>query len=173
MGTVLKCSECRGAIKFTGRFPDSCPFCGVEMHNGDDEVLAVPAFLTKAKHVDRVYRDMEKGSEIRAQVAAEMLGVPVSDMADIKITDLKDARHAGEIAAKPVVNDVTRQMDTIAAAGGQVGFQGNGAQYAGAVQTGFDPNSGIKQLTILQNHHGKIADRPALETLQPGYIRRG
>ena len=172
MGFVLKCSECRAAIRFKGKWPSSCPHCGVVMETGDDDVIACPAFLTKAKHVDQVYRDIEKGSEIRAQVAAEMLGVPASDVSDIKITNLREAKHEGEIAAMPVNNAVSQQMEILKQRGAAVGFVPNGASYGAQVQTGPSPNAGAHQLTRLQAVHGKISEMPALETLQPGYIRR-
>lgn len=46
--------------------------------------------------MDRVYRGMESSSAARAQEAADLQGVPVSEMSNIKITNLKDNLREGD-----------------------------------------------------------------------------
>jgi len=113
-------------------------------------------------------------------------------MSELKITDLKDARHPGEIAAGEVRNEVTAAMS---APQWSYGWQG-GAQavgFSGVVQQGSWPNAGARfmQHGIRANHRDAVAkhcvgvdattrrmvapstdvmsDRPATETQQPGY----
>ena len=139
-------------------------------------MICMPSIRTNARTrgVDKVYRDIEKASEQRAEEAASMLGVSKADMSDLKITDLRSTRHEGDVAAVPVNNEVSRLIDR-----GVGGFQGDGAGYSGGVQTGPVPNAGAHMRTHLQNHHGKVtggagvSDRPALETTYPDYRRRG
>jgi hypothetical protein len=55
----------------------------------------------------------------------------------------------------------------------------NGAEYSTQVQSGPHPNIGATMITKARDFHGKlshgmaVSDRPALETQQPGYRRRG
>lgn len=183
MSCTLRCPECRKKFSWDPQlpWPKACPFpaCAVEMDNdrADDDI--VMPFISAAKHraTDDVYRQMEKGSEVRAQHAANMAGVPVEDMASLKITDLRPTKHAGDIAAPEVRNPVTEFMGANPGIGG---FQGsNGVGYSGAVQSGASPNAGAKMRTVLQGMHGErtgdaaISDRPAVETTAPGYRRRG
>lgn len=200
MAVILKCPHCE--IKFRCEFgnesswPDYCPNkkCGIYMGvDVDDDEIVMPS-IRHASTVanDRVYREIESGSNLRAQMAAEQLGVPVSEMSDIKITNLNDRRDA-EIAAVPVRNEVTRMME--AAPAGVTGFAGgNGVGYSGAVQAGPFPNAGAHMRSMIQQNHpqmvqrhavGKdetgravipsadvVSERPGVETTQPGYRRR-
>ena len=61
------------------------------------------------------------GSEVRAGLAAAMAGVPASEMAGLKITDLND-RNDAQFSAKEVVNPVTQRMAEMQAAGMPTGF---------------------------------------------------
>ena len=179
MAFSLRCPDCRGKFPWqpSAPTPRFCPLCSTDMGEAkDDSVICVPAFLSaKTKNNDKHYRDLEKGSETRAELAAGVAGVPVSEMSDLKITDLKTV-HAGEAPVKEVVNPVTQFM----AQTGIGGFRGSdGSGYSGAVQTGPFPNAGANMRTALQNQHARltggagVSDRPALETVQPGYRRRG
>lgn len=130
----------------------------------------------KTAATDKVYRDMERGSEVRAQAAAEMTGASAAEMSGMKITDLNPTKNHGDVAAK---------WDHAAAA--RLGVQNqaslfkgsNGSEFAGAVQTGPHPNAGAHMRTSLQNYHADltrgaaVSDRPATEVLQPGYRIRG
>jgi hypothetical protein len=112
---------------------------------------ALRSATTKA--TDKVYRDMETASIHRAEEAARMAGVPVSEMSHLKITNLRDNVHEGETYAMPVNNPVTQQMERMKAAGMPAGFVGS--NYAGDVKTGYAPNAGAHVLdTINPNARG-------------------
>ena len=183
MGYSLVCSECRGRTPFNGTYPRFCSHCGADTSPPvDDGTIACPAFLSaKTKATDKVYRDTERGSEIRMQAAAELAGCDPSEMSNLKITNMNDRRDA-EIAAMPVVNDVTRMMDAMPK-GNPFGFNAN--QYGGGVelspdvQAGPYPNAGARMRTAIHGFHSQFtggvasSDMPAQETMQPGYRRRG
>lgn len=180
MAFALRCPDCRKAFKWNPAkdYPDHCILCGADMatdKSEDDTVIVMPAFLSaKTKSVDQVGRDLMDSSIVRAEKAAEMAGVPVSEMSDMKITDLKSTQHEGSVAHVPVQNAVTQAMDAINARGGQVGWQGSqGVEYSGAVQTGPFPNMGAKMRTMIHQKNGSISERPGLETTAPNYVRRG
>lgn len=132
-------------------FPDCCPGCGYEYDPPPgDNIISMPAIRSAvAKSVDGVYRDMERASEARVQQAADVLGVPASEMSGLKVTNLRDNTREGEMAAVPIVNDVTRQMDLITARGGSVGFA-DGAAFAQAAHAGSDAHAGAKALSRMQ-----------------------
>lgn len=178
MAFALRCPDCRKTFRHDphDKFPRYCPLCNADMgEEKDDDVIYMPAFLSAGtKATDKVYRDHESASIVRAEKAAELAGVPVSEMSDLKITNIKGGTHEGDIAAVPVVNEVTRHMDMVNARGGQLGWQGsNGAEYSTAVQTGPFPNMGAKMRSAIHAKNGAVSDRPALETQQPGYRYRG
>jgi hypothetical protein len=189
MGYSIRCPVCRQKFPWNpvSGFPEFCPNVSCESriaHDRDDDDIVMPFFKSAGtKANDDLYRQMEAGSEQRAQMAAAQAGVPVSEMADLKITNLNSTRHEGDIAAPPVVNPVTRQMDAIRAINpnAAVGFGGGaeaGMYFSGAVSQGHSPNAGARaQSAIRQLHadrmgHDKVGDIPALETQQPGYRRR-
>jgi hypothetical protein len=166
-------------------FPRFCPICGFDTATPDDrpEVAAPLVAQPRNRAMDITYRQMEQGSEMRAQMAADLEGVPVADMSDIKITNIRDSRHEGDVAAIPVVNDVSRAMDRInEMRPGTVGFGGsNAVEYSSAVQVGPNPNAGARARAKVRNFHGNFAtghptatvtSMPALETQQPGYRHR-
>lgn len=177
MAILFKCPDCAGKFKWaaaTEEWPKHCPLCGAYVGIDDDKDEVVMPFLrsARAKANDQVYRDIEKSSEHRAELAAEAAGVPVSEMAGLKITNLSD-RKDDQIAAPRVQNEVTQFMEHNKIGG----FQSGGVEYSAAVQTGDGANIGARMRTSLQSHHGqttgKTSDTPALETQQPGYRRRG
>ncbi len=173
-----KCPECGGKFPWepTKGYPKACPLCGFDTSLPDDaSAICLPAFLSAAsKNNDKLYRDMEKGSEFRAHAAAEMAGVPVSEMSSLKITDLND-RNDTPVAAR----EDTAALARLGAKSSTDFFQNNGASFSGAVQGGAFANSGAKFQTVLREQHANatgfegISDRPALEVMQPGYRRRG
>src|ERR1700731_795905 len=91
-----KCPDCKGKFPWepTKGYPKACPLCGFDTSIDEDATaIVLPAFLSAgSKANDKLYRDMEKGSEFRAQAAADMAGVPVSEMSSLKITALNDRR---------------------------------------------------------------------------------
>lgn len=180
MAFSLRCPDCRGKFPWTAkdRWPRFCPLCSADINNDrDDADVVMPAFLSpRTKANDAVMRGIADGSETRMHHAAELAGVPVSEMRDMKVTNLNDRRDA-EVMAMPVNNDVSKFMQ---ANPGVAGFQGGaGIGYSGAVQTGPAPNAGARMMTALNAHHanprtgGVVADAPALETKSPLYRRRG
>jgi len=123
---------------------------------------------------------MEKGSEFRMQKASEMLGVPTSELGHMKITDLKDHRHPGDVAAKIAPPPLAAEMRQMAQNGAPVGFMNNGQIMGGMaseeVSSGFAPNMGINFIDqVVRPQHSRYApsnENPALQTLQPGYRSR-
>ncbi len=179
----LVCPDCRKKFPWERdtAFPRFCPLCSSDIGTdcADDEIvmpfIRSSVRTAQAQSADDVYRQMERGSEQRTEMAASHLGVPTSEMSDLKLTDLKDASRPGEIAAVPVNNAVSQVM-----AQGVGGFRGaDGLGYSASVQTGAFANAGAKMRTVLHAHHtdlsrgSAVCDRPALETTQPGYRRRG
>ncbi len=112
-----------------------------------DDDIAMPAIRSSEQRArngasDQVYRQLEQSSEMRAEVA---------DTSAIKITNLRDARNPGEVAAVPVQNDITKVMDR-----GIGGFQGqNGAEFAAGVKTGYRPNEGARTMASVKQLMGR------------------
>ena len=175
----LKCPDCAETFRWPGgqKWPDYCPLCQADLRP-DNDGICMPFISTsgKSQSVDKVYRDMEKGSEVRAQLAADMLGASAADVAHLKTTNLRET-VAGESPYVPVVNDVTRSMAINQQA---TGFQpSQGVEYSGAVQQGPFPNMGAKTISAIRQLHatrgggyGSMSDNPAKEVLQPGSRRR-
>jgi hypothetical protein len=197
MATALRCPVCRDKFRYdiNKPWPRTCPLCKADINNdrADDDIV-MPFVLKggRTKSIDKVYRDMEKGSEIRAQAAAEMTGATATEMSSLKITNLNDRRDA-EIAAILPNNPVSQVMVSNP---NVYGFgSGNGLAYSAGVQTGPVPNRGAGIRTAIQmghreavakhaigiNEHGRpampntdvVSERPANEVMQPGYRRRG
>jgi hypothetical protein len=179
----FKCPECQE--KFTSAIarPKACPNCAYIPDPDDDDRVCMPAIRTAVtKAADQVYRDMERGSEVRMQAAAELTGASPAELSSMKITNLNDRRDA-EISAKEEVNDVTRHMDAMRARGLPTGFGAGidmGAVQSGAVivngqmiGAGVAPNAGIRTSRTLQaamNH--EPATPVPLEMINPGYKPR-
>jgi len=191
MPFVVKCPGCKQRIKWlVDDPPDDCPACGHRLvsDRADDDVVVpnILAFSTRCQ--DGVYKAMEKASEQRMYQAAEMAGCDVSDMKDLKITNMRDNMKQGEIAAMPVVNDVTRQMDAIRAANqnAQMGYGGAdaGIGFSASVPTGPYPSAGARTQQAFRRVHAErmsgqlargdvMSDSPANEiTRNPNYRAR-
>jgi len=157
-----KCPECSGEFSFLHEIingveedpPSHCPRCGCYVGT---EPQALPSNFSisssKGKNPDILYREMESSSADRAQQAADLAGVPVSEMASLKITNMKDNMREGDIAAivppqpSQAYVQATRQTNSAPA------FQANGAEYArgtiingSAIGTMVGPSAG---------HHGE------------------
>lgn len=173
----LKCPDCAETFKWPGeqKWPDFCPLCRAQLSTGTDEICMPFISSARAKSPDQVYRQMEAGSIVRAQAAADILGVSISDVSDLKLTNLKDNTLPGETAHIPVVNEVSKMMDKAPDA---TGFQAMGAQLSAGTQTGPLPNVGAKFQTILRKSHAQragwsaMSDNPSLEVQNPNYRRR-
>lgn len=103
----LQCRLCGERFRWLeSDFPDECPICKQYIgRDGKPEVAAPHIALRIGKSADNVYKAMEKGAEHRQNVASEYLGVPKSELSDMKITDLRDA-HVGESSAPSVEKNV-------------------------------------------------------------------
>ena len=177
MAYALICPLCSGKFRWNplDGYPDSCKLCHASIGSGRaDDDISMPAIIgARTKVADETYRQLETTSEYRASQAAELAGCSVSDMSEVKVTNIRDNLRQGEIAAVPVNNEVTQRMAAMQARGLPVGFnQGAGAGYSSTVAEGAFPNMGAKMRTVIAGMNN-APDRPALETLQPGYRRRG
>lgn len=179
MAVVLRCPACREKFKYdvTVGWPDNCPLCKTDINNyrADDDIQ-VPAFLSpRSKNNDKVVRDMMNGSEQRAEMAAAMAGVPVSEMSNLKITNLNDRRDA-EVAAMPVNNPVSQHMASMQARGMPVGFGTGNAQaqgHAAHAHTGPEPYAGARARNRIQSQLRPVgmAPLPLEITNNPNYRR--
>lgn len=172
MAFALRCPECRKAFKWepSKEEPRFCPLCDADMGEpADDNVIVLPAFLSaKTKAGDAIYRQAEAASEHRVQQAAALAGCDPSEMSSLKITDMRSTKHAGDIAAVPVVNDVTKQMDAINARGGSFGFSGGqGAEFAAGTATGAVTVNGVTTQGIVPRAGAKT-----LGAIQRTYMPR-
>jgi hypothetical protein len=185
MRVILRCPLCREKFKYdvADGFPDDCQVCKQRIaHDRDDDDVVVPYFLSdKTKKTDGVARQVMDGSVQRAEMAAAMAGVPVSDMDGLKITNLND-RNDTETAAIKVNNPVTQHMDQMKARGMPVGFQQQQAREAAATaHVGPEPYAGARMRSKLWNAHhsatGSHGVAPEMVPLEirnnPSYVRRG
>ena len=163
MAVVARCPHCRGRFPWKPDMPlpTRCPLPGcdyVASREYDDTVIHMPSLRGQAtKNNDQLYRDIEKSSEVRAQMAADAAGVPVSEMASLKVTNMRDNVREGESYAMPVRNEVTRQMDLMKAKGGVAGFGAtSGAEWAKQAQSQA-PRAGISALEAVNRN---ILKRP-------------
>lgn len=159
MAFVIKCNACSHRLpwKPTDKTPSECPKCGASFGEERDDSDVVMPFIRSAKTTnnDKLYRDMEKGSEVRAELGAQAAGCSVSDMSAMKMTDMRDNQREGDIAAKMVPTADDGKF-----------FQPNGAEYAagtangvvtlnGQVTTGIQPRAGIRAMSTIQGIMGK------------------
>lgn len=79
--------------------PDYCPKCGAFV-GPDQQPLPWFGKIGKIQNqtYDKVYRGMEAASHARAQEAADMLGVPVHEMSNIKMDNMRDNLREGDIS---------------------------------------------------------------------------
>jgi hypothetical protein len=171
----FRCPDCSEEFRAVDKPDwDFCPKCKTSLKTNDDEICMPFISSARAKSPDQVYRAMEQGSEFRAQAAADILNVPVSDVSDLKMTNLRDT-HYGETAHVPVINEVSKLMDQTPDA---TGFQAMGAQFSAGTQVGPLPNVGAKFQTQLRKAHAEragwnaMSDNPSLEVQNPNYRRR-
>ena len=142
MAFGLKCPECRKTFRYkpADGHPRFCPLCNADIagEEKDDTIVSIPAFLSsKSKANDQLYREFERSSEARQEQAAALAGVDKADMADLKVTNMNSTLHEGAIAAVPIQNAVTAQMDYANSRGGKFGFTDrNGAEFSAGVATG-------------------------------------
>ena len=164
MAVVLKCPACEKKFKYdvSAGWPDLCPLCGTDINNrrADDEIV-MPAFLSqRSKNNDGVARQIMDGSETRVKLAAEMAGVPASEMSGLKITDLNDRKDA-QFSAKEVINPVTQRMDQMRAAGLPTGFEvAQAKEFAAQAHAGPEPHAGLRAMNRVQRALQPIGQAP-------------
>lgn len=156
---MLRCGLCREKFSWNphGGWPSYCPKCGeyIGMDGKDDVVMP---FISQARNLgaDRVYRDMEQKSVLRAQIAQEEYGLSSADAASMKITNLRDHLRTGDTANVPVVNDVTRAMDS--APQGAMGMSTMGVQLSQGTRRGPVPQAGTNFIqNVLKPGHRRDA----------------
>ena len=192
MAVVIRCPSCKTKFRWlaeTEAYPSNCPQCDFYTgHDRDDSDVVVPNILSfSTRSTDGVYKAMERASEERVYQAAADAGCDASDMAGLKITNMRDNMKQGDIAAMPVNNEVTRQMEAVNARGGSFGFGGGpdaGIGYSGQVSQGPYPNSGARTQRIFRQAHAErmsghlagsqvLSDMPANEVVRnPNYRPR-
>ena len=191
MGYVLRCPACKIKIPFTARTPEMCPNprCDTRVlsDRADDDIVLPFIRSSATSSHDALYRQIETASERRAEIAAERAGVPVSEMSDLKITNLNDTRHEGAVAAPLLTAANSPTMAALeqvqrANPNAGVGFSGDvqqAIQYSSTVASGPEPNRGARMQSVIRRAHAetmgwdKVGDRPANEiTNNPGYRRR-
>ena len=171
----IRCPGCRKPFPWDPAIdlPERCPLkgCGYvakkrEPEVDEDGVLVIAAPFLRShvmKANDDCYRQLEDSSNVRAQLAADMAGVPVSEMSHLKVTNIRDTKE-GEVAAMPVVNDVTRQMDMLKSRGMPVGFGGQADTTStatgaitvnGQVIQGIQPRAGVRAMEQIQGRFGR------------------
>lgn len=157
MAVRFRCSSCRESIRWNAAenpLPKFCPQCGVSMASDRDDDDIVTPFIrssSRTKSVDKVYRDMEAGSETRANIAASMTDSTAAEMSGLKISDLRTSGRQGDVAAVPVpVNEVSKMIDANPTVFGNQQVNA----YAGQVATGPFPRRGASFLQSFQNVNG-------------------
>lgn len=82
-------------IQLTGRLRAGA----VDVENGHKPPASPLISKPQNQSLDKTYRSMEAASYARAEEAASMLDVPVSEVSSIRMTDMKDNVRAGETSA--------------------------------------------------------------------------
>lgn len=135
--TRYRCPDCQRIFRHPAENPppDRCPLCHAWVSEDEppEEVFVPqsPAIQKLAfnKSVKQVYRAVEESSIQRAKDAADMAGVPESEMAHLKVTNMRDPSEMrqGDMAAIMPSPSVAAQSLTVGASA--PGFQ----QFGGAV----------------------------------------
>lgn len=158
---ILRCPDC--GVKFkspTSEGPEFCPNkdCGISMRDDEDTVIEISAPFIRSRKTtatDQVYRDIEKTSETRMHLAAEQAGVSASDMAGLKITNMRDNVKPGESYDIPVQNAVTQRMDEMKAKGMPIGFAGaEMKEFIAGAKAGPHANAGVRTLNTFKRAIG-------------------
>lgn len=161
----MRCPSCEKKFPWepTLGTPEHCPLCGYRTaHDRADDDIVMPSLRSaRMAATDGVYRDLEKSSEHRMRQAAQMAGCDVSDMAGLKITNLRDTKE-GEIAAPSVAAETARL--TVGQNGPK--FQGGGAEMSPEIASGAinfngrvighdTPRAGMRAQANIQRMFGK------------------
>jgi hypothetical protein len=131
--------------------PPVCPLCGASTEDTQPELSSPHIAKTIGKVADNVYRQMEAGAALRADIAGEP---------GLKLTDLRTDAAPGETSAVPVNNEISRFMAQTGV-GGAVDAS-SGASYAAAAATGPYARSGMQTLTgLIKPNHAAVAHQVA------------
>ena len=161
----LRCPFCRGAFPWEAAlpFPKVCPLCAEEIGIPDrGEVIQMPSLRSaRTKATDKTYRDIEVGSEVRVDRAAELTGSTKEDMAALKITNMNDNMRQGDIASMEMKQADAALARLQSQSPIPIGFQQNGAEFSsgistgavalnGKITTGIEPNAGARAAMRVQ-----------------------
>lgn len=158
----LRCPYCRVAFSWDSAlpWPKMCPVkdCGEEIgipDRGDNGVVMPFIRSARMAATDKTYRDIEAGSEVRVDKAAELTGSTKEEMSALKITNINDNMKHGDIASMEMKQADAAMERLKASSPMQIGFQPNGAEYGvgisqgavavnGKITTGIEPNAGAR-----------------------------
>jgi hypothetical protein len=163
-------------------------FCGICGH--DSEADGEPGEAVTAPHiarpirktVDDMHRQMEAGAEFRANIAREHHGMDAEDVANMKMTDMKDHLYPGDTSEVEVRNPVTEAMTIMPQQ--IVGMNTTaGMGFSTTVSQGPYPNMGAHTMAALRQQHARFtatagqagvttSSLPAFETTLPSYRKR-
>lgn len=145
---TIRCPTCGGKFSVVSDdMPKFCMLCGAA-DGADDDFVPTQMNIggsAIARSVDKMYRDAEASSEVRA----EMAGDP-----SLKITNMRDNLREGDVAAMPVNNAVTQYADEMHKAVGFNYFQANVSDHVAAAKMGAERTTGQKALAAIQGGIG-------------------
>lgn len=152
----IRCLVCREAFRWDTEhgMPNHCPICKEYIGSDDKDEVAAP-FISKASNLgaDRVYRDMERKSEVRTQMAAEQLGMSVSELSHMKTTNMKDGQREGDVAAANNLTPIQQSMAAQSSYG-----NAEAIRLSAATNTGPFPRAGTNYIqNVLRPSHMKDA----------------
>lgn len=156
------CPDCEG--QFTTLTDDRegpprfCQCCGNDM-SADPEVIPYFSRVGKSANqtLDKTYRAMESASIARAEEAASMMNVPVSEMSHIKMTNMRDNVREGDtsyIAPPSQEQAIMRNGVAPASSADVAALRGGAALGSPPPATGLRPPSpGSQMLDKLRPMH--------------------
>lgn len=174
---TLECPSCGGQFNWlrhpsTEPLPKHCPLCGAAEEELPQAVTAPHVFAGHAKNItrsaDQTYRGMEAAGETNMKAAAAHLGVPESEMADLKITDLNDNLREGDAAAKMPANEVSRMVQQAPTILGHQGAEVGRFFADSTPKVGPDARAGMRATQKLRQFHAEtygshlVSDRPSI-----------
>ncbi len=185
------CPDCNGTFKFLhhpndSAPPDRCQLCKSWMRE-DIEPTFVPTAPSIKKSaivrsMDQTYRAMEAASIERAKDAAELAGVPESEMSHLKITNMKDPSsvRAGEnsVIAPPsnAVGQLMKQHPGLGGGFNPLSVGGNvvpGQMLAAAAHSGDAPHAGERTRSNVVASHRDRAHQMQMRGQMGSYSGKG
>lgn len=120
--------------------PETCPKCGSWVSEAEPTFVPKAPRIGKIDSPEMVYRSMEAASIERSKQAAAVLGIPESETAHMKMTDMKDSLREGDIAAvtRPTPTSTFMQQNSAAVEQARIA----GAQFAANTRVGPFPGAG-------------------------------